>query len=528
MPSEKYTLAIDLGTSGPKIALVTMQGEVIDSEVEHTEILFLPNGGAEQRPSDWWNAIRTAVRRLLAKKNVNTDQIAAICASTQWSGTVALDKNGEALMNAIIWMDSRGAPQVKEMVKGPVMVEGYAVQKILKWLRLTGGGPGHSGKDSIAHILYIKSVFPEIYKKTYKFLEPKDYINFLLTGKMAASFDSITLHWLTDNRDIANIRYDAGLIKMAGVEAEKFPELFRAIDILGPVLPEVADDLGLPRGIPVIMGTPDVQAAAVGSGAVRDYEGHLCIGTSSWLTCHVPYKKTDIAHNIASLPSAIPNRYFVANEQETAGYCLTYLRDTILFPKDALTPDGPPKNAYEIFNDMAASIPAGSGKLIFTPWLYGERTPIEDHFVRGAFYNMSLSTTRAHMIRSVFEGVAYNSRWLLYYVEKFIKRKMESINMIGGGARSPLWCQIHADVLNRTIKQVKDPLHANARGAGYLASVALGHMTFDQIPSVIKIEKIFHPNPDNRKIYDELFKEFINLYKINKKSYARLNSYAAS
>jgi xylulokinase len=274
----------------------------------------------------------------------------------------------------------------------------------------------------------------------------------------------------------------------------------------------------------VILGTPDLQSAAIGSGAVRDYEGHLYIGTSSWLTCHVPFKKTDIFHNMATLPSAIPGRYFVANEQETAGYCLTYLRDKVFFAQDELGTGPVPPDAYERMNSAAEKVPAGSDGLIFTPWLYGERTPVEDHTVRGAFMNQSLKTTRAHMIRAAMEGVAFNARWLLKYVEIFTKRRMNTINLIGGGARSPLWCQIIADVLDRTIRQVDDPVQANTRGAGLLGAAALGLATFEEIADQIPVAGVFRPDPRNRALYDSLFEEFQQIYKQNRKIYARLNA----
>ena len=156
---------------------------------------------------------------------------------------------------------------------------------------------------------------------------------------------------------------------------------------------------------------------------------------------------------MATIPSAIPGRYLVGNEHETAGYCLTYLRDKVFYPKDAITPEGAPADAYQKFNDLAASVPAGSEKLIFTPWLIGERTPVEDHTIRGGFFNMSLSTTRAHMVRAVFEGVAYNSRWLLEAVEDFVGRKIPRINMIGGGARRLAYAWSL-----KLLKQVTDPV----------------------------------------------------------------------
>lgn len=231
---EKYILAVDLGTSGSKTALATIFGEIIDFEFQKVPLHLLPNGGAEQDPDDWWNAIISTAKTLLSKGLVPPEDIVAISCSSQWSGTVAVDRDGNHLMNAIIWMDSRGAGVLDSVRKGLINFEGYDILKLLTWLRKTGGAPGSSGKDPISHILFIKREYPEIFRKTYKFLEPKDYINLRLTGKFAASYDSITLHWVTDNRDISNIRYDDKLFKIVDLDREKLPELKRSIDILGP------------------------------------------------------------------------------------------------------------------------------------------------------------------------------------------------------------------------------------------------------------------------------------------------------
>ena len=521
---EKYILAIDLGTSGSKTALVSVYGEVVDFEYQQVDLHLFSDGGAEQNPQDWWDAIMTTSKRLLSKATVNPDDIISIAASTQWAGTVPVDEDGHPLMNAVIWMDMRGAKYVAEMAGGPIKIEGYDIWKLMRWIRMTGGAPGLSGKDPVGHILLIRNVFPDIYNKTYKFLEPKDYINFCFTGKFAASYDSITLHWVTDNRDITQIAYSHKLLKLCGLEREKLPELKRSIDILGPVKKEVAEELGLRNDVQVVMGSPDVQAAALGSGAVRDYEGHIYVGTSSWIVAHVPFKKTDVLHGIASIPCSIPDKYLIVNEQETAGGVLTYFKDNILYHQDELLKEEAVPDIYKIFDKIAADVPAGSNRVIFTPWLNGERTPVEDNSVRACLYNLSLNNTREDIIRALLEGVAYNQRWSLKYVEKFMGRRMNPIHMVGGGASSAIWCQIHADVLNRTVKQVKDPIQSNARGAAFIASVALGYMTFDDIPKYIQFSHTYTPNPENRRIYDQLFEEFLNIYKQNKAIFKRLNA----
>jgi len=524
MPSnEQYILAIDLGTSGPKVALFSVKGELIESEFEGTPLMLFPGGGAEQSPGEWWCAIDTAIKRLLGKNLVHPEEIISVVSTGQWSGTIPVDREGHALSAAMIWMDARGSSHVSTIVDGPLKIQGYGLVKLIQWIRLTGGIPAHSGKDPIAHILYLKHVHSEIYQQTSKFLEPVDYLGLCLTGKFAASYDSITLHWLTDTRNIQRIAYHPKLVRLSTIDPAKLPELLPANSILGSLRPSLAREWGLKENVQVVIGSPDVLSAAVGSGAVRDYETHLYIGTSSWLTCHVPFKKTDLFHNLASVPSAIPGRYLLANEQECAGACLQYLRDQVFFPKDALSTGEKPQNAYQLFDQMAERTPAGSDKVIFTPWLNGERSPVDDYAARGAFYNQSLQTTREHLVRAVFEGVAYNARWLLKYVEQFIHRKVQAIHMVGGGAKSNIWCQIQADVLDRPIRQVKNPTEVNLRGAALLASATLGYLHYEEIGTHVAIANTYLPNPAHRKIYDELFKEFIAIYESNQKIHARLN-----
>lgn len=521
--SETCIIAIDHGTSGVKTALATTRGEIVDFEVEKSELIFTPDGGVEQDAEQWWEALVRTVRRIVGKSAVPAESIEAVCCSSTFSSTVAVDENAKPLMNALTWMDARGAPYVADKVKGLINIEGYAITKLLRWLPRAGGGPGLSGKDDIGHVLLVKNKFPDIYAKTHKFLGSKDYLNARLTGQFAASYDSISLFWITDNRDINNIHYDNSLIRGLGVDASKFPPLKKSTDILGTITTEFAAATGLKPETKVVIGAADLQSACVGSGAVRDFEAHIYIGTSSWILCHVPFKKTDPFHIIAALPSAIPGRYFCANEQEIAGRTLDFLVNNLLYHKNELRKDEPPEDVFEKLDAIAARVPAGSHGVIYTPWLNGEKTPVENHTLRAGFHNMSLTTNMDHLIRAMMEGVAYNSRWVLGYVEKFVKNKLDPINIIGGGALSDAWCQIYADVLGRTIRRVKNPIQSNARGAAYIAAAALGYISFDDITDLIQYSGKFEPNTAARKVYDELFNEFLRIYKNNKAMYRRLN-----
>jgi xylulokinase len=508
----EHVLAIDLGTGGPKAALVDADGHLTASEFEPTPIELLGDGGAEQDPDAWWSAITVAVHRLLGGGHVAIDDIVAVAVTSQWSGTVAVDADGRHLHPAVIWMDSRGAEQIKAVTTGKVNVAGYDPRRLRHWISRTGGIPSHSGKDPVAHILWLRHERPDVYRAAHAFLEPCDYLNARLTGRQVASYDSIVAHWLTDNRDLSAVRYDPQLLEWCGLTERQLPPLVPSATVVGEVLDDVARDWGLAPGTKVVTATGDVHSAVVGSGALGDFEGHLYMGTSSWLSCHLPTKRTDLLHNQAALPSAVPNRYFLANEHEVGGGALLWLRDQAAMVAD-----------IDEANALADLAPAGSNRVIFTPWLNGERTPVDDHTIRGGWNNVSLTTTRPDLVRSVFEGVAYNSRWLLDTVENFVKRPLDGLNFIGGGAQSDLWCQMHADVCDRVIRRVAEPQHANSRGAAFVAWLALGRRSLDELNKAVTIDEVFHPDPVARAAYEPLYREFLKLYKAHRPIHARLN-----
>jgi xylulokinase len=523
-PVDDYVLAVDLGTSGPKVALVSTKGDVAASASEPVSLHLLPEGGAEQDPAEWWAAVTAAARGAVAQGGIPPERVVAVACTAQWAGTVATDETGKPLRPAVIWMDSRGNRAIRRQVRGKVSVLGFGASKLANLVRLTGGAPSLSGKDPVAHILWLRDNEPEVYKAAYKFLEPVDWLNQQLTGRFAASFDSIVLHWVTDNRSIDDVKYDDGLLRITGLDRNKLPDLGPPASIIGTLQRSAADQLGLPEGIPVSTGTGDLHSAAVGSGAVADFDPHLYIGTSSWISCHVPYKKTAPTTNVASIPSAIPGRYVIADEHETAGACLTFLKD-VFCADDELGKMVSEENVLKLFDEVAEKSPTGANGAIFTPWLNGERTPVDDHTIRGGFHNLSLGTSRRDMVRAVYEGVAYNSRWLLDAVEHFCHKEFESLAFIGGGANSEIWCQIHADVTGRKIRQVDQPVLAGVRGAAFLALVALGRMKVDDIAPLVPIKQVFEPDPGTRKAHDARFAEFVKLYEQTKEIHKRLNRF---
>jgi xylulokinase len=520
---EPFILAVDLGTSALKSALISISGKLVGWEVQEIPLHVLPDGGAEQNPLDWWEAFLSTAKRLIQKELVPVESIIAVCCSTQGECTVPVDADGKALMNVISWLDMRGAKYLPKIVGGLIKVEGYEIFKILRLLNKTGGAPTLTGTDPSAHMLLVRYEFPEVYQKTYKFLTALDYMNLCLTGKFVATSDSILTSWVTDNRDSQHIKYDEGLLKNCGIAPDKFPELVLCTSVIGNLKAEVTQTLGLKDGVKVVAGAIDVSAAAVGSGTVNDYEGHVYIGTSNWVAAHVPYKKTDMSTFMASVPCAIPDKYLMIVLQTTAGGNLNFLRDKILFHKDELQLGLQPEGLFQTFDRIAEKVPAGSNGLLYMPWIYGERSPIDDRNARAALFNISLENTREDIIRAFMEGVAFNNRWLLGPAEKFMGRKITQLNFVGGGAKSTVWSQILADVMNVNIRQVSDPIQANARGAAFIAAVGLGFLAFKDIPEKVEIKATFKPNPANRAIYDKLFAEFTRFYRQNKASYSRLN-----
>lgn len=509
-------LGIDLGTSSCKVALTDAQGRIRGSETRSYPLSVKPDGGVEQDPEDWWKAVGAASSTLLERSSIDRRRIRSIGATGQWSGTVAVGSDGQVLRPAVLWMDTRGEPFVRALTSGFPSVSGYRLDKLYTWLKRTGGAPAHSGKDSLAHILYLKNREPDLYRSTRFFLEPKDYLNYRLTGTFSASWDNVVVTWVTDNRDPAAVRYDDHLFRLASLDPSKFPPLRSAIDRLGPTTPSAMANLGLSVAAEVVAGAGDMQASLIGTGCTRPSQFHLYLGTSSWLTAHVREKRTDVMHNIAALPSAIPGSYLVVATQESAGSSLAHVRELLYGPEEHAP-------TFEVLSELASQASPADGHLIYAPWLYGERAPVEDRHLRGAFFNLALGTHRPQLLRAVMEGVAYNTRWILGPVEKMARATAEPIRVAGGGARSPLWCQILADVLQRRVEVVEDPAYATARGAALLGAVGIGAASFDGIPDSVRTVRRCVPNPATVQVYDRMYAAYQRFHASNTRLYHELN-----
>jgi len=517
--SGKLILSYDVGTTYLKAGLMDTKFNILGTELGNYPVYFPKKGYAEQDPFDWWNTVVKTTNQLIEEKNVDASKIVAIVFAGQTLSTVLINKDGEPLMKSMIWMDARAAPQAKKtMGRGLVKVSGYNLFSLIRFLRITGGGPGLSGKDVIPRIFWVKENMPDIYRETHKILDSNGFMIYKATDEKVISRFDAHLTWLMDTRP-GKYDWSKTILKRYRIDREKLPEIKLSIDVAGKLTKEAAHELNLLEGIPVIVGAGDVACVAVGSGAVNEKECFLYIGTSDFMGAHVKKRKIDVSHYMGSICSAIPDMYLYTGEQETAGTCLDWVKNEI-FKKTA---EKPSEKIYDLLDEVAGKISPGSEGLMFTPWLSGERTPMNDDTIRGGFHNLSLEHTREHAVRAVMEGVTFNIRWAFMSMEKKIG-KAEWVNFVGGGAMRKTWGQITADVLNREIRQVEDPREAGVRGAAMIATVALGiHKDFPTAAKQVKITGIFKPNPENVKLYNRLFIEFKKLYKNNKKICKNLN-----
>src|SRR3954451_1006028 len=509
-PSGRYALAVDLGSGALKVGAVSLTGEIAAVGQRDLETVRLPGGGAVQDASSWWDAIRDLAGSVL--DGISAEDVIAVSCTGRWASTVPADEGGDPVGPCLMWLDTRGARRSREVIGGPLM--GYSPRALATWVRHTGGVPSAFGGDPVSHMLHLERDEPEVAAAARWYLEPVDYLTMRFTGRAAATHASMSGAWLTDNRHLDRLEYDRVLVGRLGLDAGKLPPLVETGSLVGPVRPEVASELGISPEAQVVTGTPDLHSAALGCGAIGEGEPHMTISTTSWISLPFPRKKTDALHSIATVPGIDSTSYLVANNHEAAGLCLRWLRDSFTL--------GEP-GEYERLVELAEGSPPGSAGVIFTPWIAGERSPADDRNARGGWHNLSVQTPNADLIRSVLEGVAYNSRWLNDAVERFAKRRLDPIRIFGGGAISSLWCQIHADVMDRTIERVADPMQANLRGAALFAALGLGAIAREEVRELVPVDRVFEPDRANREAYDRLYAEFPGLYKAQRKMFARLN-----
>ncbi len=518
--SKEYILAHDMGTSGSVASLVKLgekeeTAKIMASIVKEYDVIYPQENYAEQDPKMWWAAIAENTKEVMKKSQIDPDQIAAIVHSTQMLGCLPVDKNGDPLMNCMIWSDTRAAKQSIKLwadVRKMTSILRH-IRRVWNFLKITGAGP--MTRDMYSKIMWVKEERPNMYQETHKFLDVIDWLLLKTTGEYVTPVDYAGLTFIMD---IHKFKWSEKIAAYGDLDLDKLNEIRKCTDIIGELTPEAAEDLNLKPGIPVVCGCGDASSAMAGSGAVEENDVHLYIGTSGWMMAPVSKHYRIISAATIAAPSPDPDiPYMLIAEQKNMGACLKWLRDTV-----------ERKESYADLDNLASKAPPGSNRLIFTPWISGETCPVIEPRLRGGFMNLNIENSRYDVIRSVLEGVSYNARWALHAgIEPLVERnkgKITEIRFIGGGAMSNIWSQILADVLGKTIIQMASPMTSGTVGAALIAGLGIGRLSsFREFKPKVAEKARYTPNQANKETYDTLYHAYREIYKRLKPLYQELN-----
>jgi xylulokinase len=449
-----YLLGIDVGTGGTRALVVGHDGRIVASATEPHQAFASPRiGWAEQRPEDWWRATGLAVRKALAAANLGSEAIACVGFSGQMHGAVLLDDAGEVVRPALIWCDVRTEKQCSDLNQqiGPERIIQLTCNPALPNFTLT-------------KLLWVREQEPDNWARVRSVMLPKDYVRFRLTGERATDVADASGTLMLD---VAGRRWSDEILSATGIDPALLPSLHESPDVCAKISAAGADATGLAAGTPVVAGAGDQAAGATGMGIVQPGSVSATIGTSGVVFAATDRPALDPKGRLHTFCHAVPGRWHVMGVTQAAGLSLRWLRDQLL---PASTQNG--ADPYDLLTAEAATVPAGSDGLLWTPYLMGERTPHLDGSARAALIGLTASHTRAHIVRAILEGVAFSLKDTFSIFEQ-MSVPVKSIRLGGGGARSPLWRQIQADVYGHDVEIVEAEEGA-AYGAAILAGVGAG------------------------------------------------------
>ncbi|HKL59322.1 MAG TPA: FGGY-family carbohydrate kinase [Sphaerochaeta sp.] len=530
MNRSAYLLSYDVGTTGVKTCLFVVQDvlALVATSLCCYPLYISEGGGAEQDPLDWLSAIEKSTKEVLAKSGIDPSLIAGISFCSQMQGLVLVDEQGNALRNAFSYLDQRSTKELKEGLAHGLQVAGANVFKLLYSLAITGA-VATSVKDPVWKYQWVRNNEPELFSRIHKWLDVKEYLIAQMTGSFVMTEDSAFATLLLD---VKKRQWSPSICKMLKVNPDHLPDIVLSTDQVGTVTEKAAARLGLAAGTPVFGGGGDAAVIGLGAGSTKAGDCHIYMGTSGWVSTVVPKSMVDPVSKTAAIVSAVPGMFTYFSELETAGKCLEWVRDhlaldeiNIYLDKTMVTdsPEAIIRNLYDYMDSVISTIGPGSGGVIFTPWLHGNRCPFEDSKARGMFFNIGLDTGKTEMIRAVTEGVCFHLRWFLEVQEKKVKTS-ETIRFVGGGALSPVTCQILSDILGRRIETIESPQNVGALGASLVAALGLGFFSSaDEAVGAIVTKKTYEPDFDAKRIYDGAYAVFKALYKSNRKHFSKLN-----
>ena len=497
-----YVLTADFGTGGVKAGVVDRTLTPIAVTVEPYGLSRPAPMWAEQRPGDWWSALARAVADLREQVPDLAARLGAVAFSAQMCGVVATDATGHPLRPAIIWLDKRAAETTRRLIGGFPEYHGYNVARAVTWLRIANGGPSKNGMDPPGKMVWLRDHEPEVWAATRRLLDVRDWLVHRATGRFVTTADSANLTWLMDTRP-GREGWSERLCRMIGIPIDRLPEIVDGTTVVGGLTARAAAELDLPAGLPVIAGSGDVAATALGSGAVEDGELHVYAGTSSWVGGFFPDRRVSARHSYATVAGPVGFRPLLIASQETCGAAFHWLQDMLAPPGSSLEDD---------IGDFLDA--AGRRELddpLFLPWLAGERCPIDDARLRGGFLGLRLGHGRQAMIRAVIDGTVLNLRWTLEVVgrERGV-RADPPLPLVGGAAQNSGFAQTLADATGRTVV-VSTPRFAGLVGTAALAAPALGWATdpFAAVRAAARGDlREFRPDPREQRFFELRWAEF--------------------
>ncbi len=499
----KFLLGIDIGTSACKVALFNLDGQVIAQSTKGYKLYQPKKNFIEQDANEWWQSVCAATKEIASNKNIDLNNIVGIGIDGQSWSTLPVDKDGNTLTNAMIWMDKRASKECDDVRARGLEKEIFDVC-----------GNLFDPTYTTPKILWIKNNMPEVFEKTFKFLQSNSFIAYKLTGNMTQDLSQgYGLHCF----DIRNGIWSEKICNILGIPKEKLPNIYKCDDVIGQVSEKASLECGLPEGIPVVAGGLDAACGTLGAGVIfngqTQEQGGQAAGMSICMDEPVAHEKLILSNHV------IPHSWLLQGGT-VGGGSLKWFKEKLGDYEEHLSKTTG-ENTFDLLVNEASKVNPGSEGVIFLPYMAGERSPIWDKNAKGVFYGLDFGSTKGHMIRATLEGVAYSLNHNLLTAEE-VNINISELIAMGGAANSTLWTQIKSDITGKSIK-VPSSDTATTLGAALLAGVGTGVYKdyTEAVEKTVRITKEYKPNMENHEVYKKYYQIYLDLYNNLKETFIK-------
>jgi len=507
--AREVVMGIDIGTTGCKSILVDKKGEVVARAMEEYPFYSPKHGWAEQNPSDWWHGVSRTIKHIVTNHGDDIKNLRGIGLSGQMHGLVALDEKMEVIRPSILWNDQRTEKQCNEVYERTGGIKGlleYTNNRML---------PGYTG----GKILWVRENEPANYERIRKFVNPKDYIRYCLTGEVATEVSDASGTGLFD---VKNRTWSDALLNLLEIPSDWVPSCYESVEVSGTVQNHLAHKLGLPKNLPVVGGGGDSVIQTLGTGVTHSDVLMTTIGTAGIISTALDRFRENPEGKLQIFCNVMPSEWHAMGVTLAAGGSMRWAREALAHSEteiSRLTRD----DVYAVISREAESSDAGARGLIFLPYLQGERCPHTDPEARGAFIGLSHNTNKSDLFRSVMEGVIFSFRDVADIFAQ-IGMDFEYIATSGGGAQSRLWRQIHADIFNKRVITVNGSREGAAYGAAIVAGVGLGLWSdFKEASGLLQVETSTDPDETHVSLYEDYYRIYRSLYPSLKEAFRRIS-----